>query len=231
MSEAKKIFISGASKGIGLAIAQHFYAQGFTVAICARNPASLEAAKETMPNLRVYACDVSQREAVQSLVETLTQDHGHFDVLINNAGIFLGGNLTDGDEDVYAQVMRTNVDSAYYLTRGLAPAMKTRKSGAIINICSVASIRAYTGGGAYCMSKHAMLGFGKVLRHEMMPFGIRVMNVLPGAVLTDSWASSDLPKSRFMPVEDIAQAVWDSYKLSERTVVEEVILRPFLGDI
>jgi short-subunit dehydrogenase len=109
--------------------------------------------------------------------------------------------------------------------------MKTLKSGHIFNMCSIASIKAYANGGSYAISKFALLGFSKCLREELKSFGIRVTAILPGATMTASWDGIDLPESRFMKVEDVADSVYAAYSLSTRSVVEEIIIRPQLGDI
>jgi short-subunit dehydrogenase len=128
-------------------------------------------------------------------------------------------------------MINANLYSAYYATRGLVHSMRERRSGHIFNICSVASIKAYPNGGAYAISKFAMLGFSKCLREELKPFNIRVTAVMPGATKTRSWEGANLPDERFMKTEDIAETVYAAYLLSERSVVEEIILRPQLGDI
>jgi hypothetical protein len=96
---------------------------------------------------------------------------------------------------------------------------------------SIAGLMAYPNGGAYNVSKHALTGYSKTLRDELKEFNIRVTTIYPGATLTDSWSGVDLPESRFMPPNDIAQSIWDVYQLSDRTVVEDIVLRPQLGDI
>jgi len=111
------------------------------------------------------------------------------------------------------------------------PQMIHNRSGHIFNICSIASIMAYANGGSYSISKFAMLGFNKVLREEMKPHGIRVTAVLPGATLTPSWDGADLPASRLMKPEDVADAVMGAYLLSKNSVVEEILIRPQEGDI
>jgi short-subunit dehydrogenase len=128
-------------------------------------------------------------------------------------------------------MINANLYSAYNTTRGIVPGMKKKRSGHIFNICSIASIKAYDNGGSYAISKFAMLGFSKCLREELKEFGIRVTAVLPGATRTASWAASDLPDERFMRIEDIAETIYAAYTLSGRSVVEEVIIRPQLGDI
>ena len=126
-------------------------------------------------------------------------------------------------------MLNTNLYSAYHLSRGLLSLLKPGSD--IINICSVASLKPYPGGGSYGISKYAMLGFSQNLREELKDAGIRVTAVMPGATLTDSWAGVELPEERFIPAEDVAEAVCNAIRLSPRTVVEDIVLRPQLGDI
>lgn len=227
----KKIFISGASKGIGFAIADAFYQKDFDVIICARNSKGLAAAKEKLPNLHLFQCDISDKSAVKTLADTLNEQFGAMDVLVNNGGVFQPGQLFSEDDSVFETMMSTNVASAYYLTKGVLPLMMEKKSGTIVNIASIASINAYANGGSYSISKYAMLGFSKNLREEMKEFNIRVVSIMPGAVFTASWEGADVPEERLMPSEDIASLVWNAYSLSPRTVVEDIVVRPFLGDL
>ena len=105
------------------------------------------------------------------------------------------------------------------------------RNGHIFNMCSTASIIPYVNGGSYCISKFALYGMSKVLREEMKAYGIRVTAILPGATLTPSWEEVDLPPERFIKPDDVAQAVKSAYLLSENSVVEEILIRPQLGDI
>ncbi len=109
--------------------------------------------------------------------------------------------------------------------------MMSKKEGDIVNICSVASIKAYANGGSYSISKFALLGFSKNLREELKPFGVRVISVLPGAVYTDSCLGSYVAEYRLMPAEDIANFITTACSLSRRSVVEEIVVRPQLGDL
>lgn len=227
----KKVFVSGGSKGIGLAIARKFYQEGFEVSICARGEAGLEAAKAEMPELHTFVCDLADKAAVKALASKLNEQFGALDVLVNNGGVFLPGLLHEEEDEVFERLIATNLNSVYYLTKGVLPMMMERKAGMIFNICSVASIRAYPGGSSYGISKHAMLGFSRGLREEMKSYDIRVTSVLPGAVYTDSWAGVEVEESRLMPVEDIADQVWMAYALSKRSVVEELVIRPLYGDL
>ncbi|MNL41342.1 Sepiapterin reductase [compost metagenome] len=127
--------------------------------------------------------------------------------------------------------METNLYSAYHLTRGLLLGMMELKKGHIFTICSTASIIAYPNGGSYCISKFALYGMTKVLREEMKPYNVRVTAILPGATYTDSWKGTDLPEERFMDSRDVAESIWSVYALSSRAVVEEILIRPQLGDL
>ncbi len=231
MKKKPAVFISGASRGIGLAIAKIFYQNDYQVIICGRNPLKLKEAESLMPGIDTYVCDIALKSEVKILAEKLIQQYGALDILINNGGAFQPGQIHSEADEVFETLMNTNLNSAYYFTKALLPPMIQKKSGTVVNICSIASITPYANGGSYSISKFAMLGFGKVLREEMKPHNIRVINVLPGAVLTDSWAGTDLPESRFIPPEDIAQIVWNSCAVSSRTVVEDIIIRPLAGDI
>lgn len=227
----KKIFISGGSKGIGLAIARKFYQEDFEVIICARGEAGLKAAKAEMPDLHTLVCDISQKGAVKELAQTLNDRFGVLDILVNNGGVFMPGLLHQEEDEVYETQIRTNLDSTYYLTKGVIGAMIERKAGMVINMCSIASLAAYPNGGSYCISKFAMLGFSKVLRQELKEFGVRVVSIMPGAVKTAAWDGVDLPDERFIPAADIASIVWNAWTMSSSTVIEDIVVRPTPGDI
>ena len=227
----KRIFVSGASKGIGLAIALRFASQGFNVAISARNQDSLTRIQQSHPNIQTVRADMANKAEVENVARWLNESFGPLDVLVNNVGRFIPGQIYTESDELFEELMMTNLYSNYYLTKRVLPSMMARQSGTIFNICSIASLIAYPNSGAYSISKHALHGLSKVLREEMKPYGIRVVSVLPGATLTASWEGVNLPSERFMPAEDIAQVVWDAWNLSPRTVIEEILLRPMLGDI
>jgi short-subunit dehydrogenase len=214
-----------------LAIALRFASQGFNVAISARNQDSLTSIQQNHPNIQIFRADMANKTEVENLARWLNESFGPLDVLVNNVGRFIPGQMHTESDELFEELMRTNLYSNYYLTKRVLPSMMDRKSGTIFNICSIASLIAYPNSGAYSISKHALHGLSKVLREEMKPYGIRVVSVLPGATLTASWDGVNLPSERFMPAEDIAQAVWDAWSLSPRTVIEEILLRPMLGDI
>ena len=219
-----KVYVTGGSRGIGAAIAQRFLAAGAEVVISSRNPPAWEGAHWIQADLGLKNDAI---QAAQQAMKTLA----NIDVLVNNGGLFLPGAITEENDRVFEAMMQVNVASAYHTSRVVVPAMKLQQCGHVFNLCSIASETAYAAGGSYTIAKHALLGLGKVLREECKNYGVRVTNIMPGAVLTDSWAGVDLPESRFIPVEDIAETVWNCFQLSSRSVIEELIIRPQLGDI
>lgn len=227
----KKIFISGGTKGIGLAIARRFHKEGYQVIVCARGQGGLDAAAAEMPGLVGYACDISDKQSVKSLVEKVRATHGALDVLVNNGGFFQPGQIHTEEDEIFERLMATNMYSTYYMTKGLLPDMIEKGSGTVVNMCSIASITAYAHGGSYSISKFAMYGFSKSLREEMKDKGIRVVAMLPGATFTPSWEGMDIDAQLLMPAEDIAELVWSACSMSRRTVVEDIVVRPQLGDL
>jgi short-subunit dehydrogenase len=231
----KTIVITGATKGIGRAIAEKFAAEGFNLGLCSRSEKDLKNLKAALQNgkaeILIQKCDVSKLADLKLFAQNIIRTFKTVDVLVNNAGVFIPGQVYNEKAGILEKLIETNLYSAYRLSRLLLPGMMKRKSGHIFNMGSVASKQAYPDGGSYSISKFALLGFSKALREEMKPYNIRVTSLLPGATLTESWNGTTLPASRFMKAEDVAKSVWDIYNLSENTVVEEIILRPILGDL
>lgn len=220
------IVVTGGTKGIGRAIVDKFTANGFDAIVCARSVDGVAG-----PNMLPFAADLSTREGVNQLVNYVKSLGRPVDVLVNNTGTFQPGQIHNEAEGTFEQLMNTNVASAYHLTRGLVGEMMARRQGHIFMMCSTASITAYTNGGSYCISKFALLGMSRVLREELKPHGVKVTAILPGATLTTSWEGTDLPEDRFMKPDDVADSTWAAYTLSKSAVVEEILIRPQLGDI
>lgn len=231
------IIITGGSRGIGKAIAEKFVSNGWNAAICSLNDERIQKAKKDLqeinPGSKVFAeaVNVNNKAKVLAFAEKAKQVLGEIDVLVNNAGIFVPGSIHEEENGVMEETMAVNFYSAYHLTRAVLPEMIAREQGHIFNICSTASLRAYPNGGSYSISKFALLGFSKNLREEMKAFGIKVTAVCPGPTLTDSWAGFEGPPERMMEPRDVAEAIWNTCSLAPQTVVEEIILRPMLGDI
>ncbi|HMR86950.1 MAG TPA: SDR family oxidoreductase [Saprospiraceae bacterium] len=229
--------ITGASKGIGKAIALKFASQGHNLALCARNVSDLDLLKKEIntkyPNIKVFvkSVDISKSNELRAFGADVITEFGEVDALINNGGVFLSGNVLEEEEGVLAAQIETNLYSAYHLSREIVPVMIRKGSGHVFNMCSIASQIAYPNGGSYTISKFALLGFSKVLREELKDKGIKVTSILPGATWSASWSGVDLPHERLMEAEDIADTVWAAYALGPSAVVEEIVIRPQLGDL
>lgn len=231
------IVITGATKGIGLAIAHAFAKEGFNLAVCSRSTEDLAAFKEQFlslyPSIEVLTqrADMSKKDEVLHFAELIKSNWTELAALVNNAGLFVPGEIISEADGVLESQIETNLYSAYYLSRALLPILLPQKSGHIFNICSIASFLSYPNAGSYSISKFAMLGFSKVLRDELKDKGIKVTSVMPGATWSNSWAGVELPESRLMQANDIAIAVWSAFSMSPSAVVEDIILRPQLGDL
>lgn len=228
--------ITGASRGIGKAIAAIFASNGHDLIISSRNEIALYKAMEELQtnypsvSIKAKAFDLSVKKQAKDL-GTWCLQYVVPDILVNNAGLFEPGSVHNEPEGTLESQLSINLNSAYHLTRTLLPKMMERRSGHIFNMCSIASLDAYDNGGAYSISKFAIYGFSKNLREEMKPYNIKVTAIHPGAVLTDSWEGYDNSSNRIMVAEDIAKMVLACSQLSPAACVEEIVIRPQLGDL
>lgn len=228
--------ITGGTKGIGRAIVEKLAGEGMDVITCSRSAENLDAlqasARQQFPKASVttFQADLSKKEDTLAFADFVKQQTDTVDMLVNNTGIFIPGEVHTEAEGALESMIAANLYSAYHLTRALIdPVIRAR--GHIFTICSTASIMPYVNGGSYCISKYALYGMTKVLREEMKDKGVRVTAILPGATLTASWEGTDLPHDRFMKPEDVAESLYSAYKLSPNSVVEELLIRPQLGDL
>ena len=230
------VLITGASRGIGKAIAEIFAANGHDLFLSSRNEVALYKAMEELQtkypsvSIKAKAFDLSDKQQAKEL-GTWCLKYAVPDIIINNAGLFEPGSVYNEPEGLLENQLAINLYSAYHLTRTLLPKMIERRSGHIFNMCSIASLHAYHNGGAYSISKYAMHGFSKNLREEMKPHNIKVTAIHPGAVLTDSWGGYDNSSKRLMEAEDIAKMVFAASQLSPGACVEDIVMRPQLGDL
>jgi short-subunit dehydrogenase len=231
------IIITGASRGIGKAIAEIFAANGHHLFICSRNEVQLYKTMEELltkypaVKIKAKARDLSVKEQAVEFGKWVLDNGIVPDILINNAGSFVPGGITDEDAGALDNMLQTNLYSAYHVTRTILPVMIKQRKGHIFNICSIASLNAYKDGGAYSISKFALYGFSKNLREEMKAHNIKVTAVHPGAVLTDSWGNFDNSSNRIMEASDIAKMIYAASQLSAGACAEDIVIRPQLGDL
>jgi len=229
--------ITGGSKGIGRAIAIKFASNGFDIATCARSQNDLSELKHEIESnnvgidCHIISTDLGQKQGAKVFIEFVKSLDSPVKTLINNVGIFLPGQIYNEEENVLQKLLNINLLSAYYVTKGLINDMVERRQGHIFNIESIAGIQPYKSGSSYSITKYALHGMTKVLREEMKEFNVKVTAVIPGSTYTSTWEGVDLPEERFIKTEDVADAVYSAYALSPNSVVEEILIRPQLGDI
>jgi short-subunit dehydrogenase len=230
------VVITGASQGIGYAVAEAFAAEGHTLCICSKTASRLKEATESLvkkyPAATIHSmqADLAKPEDCKTF-GSWCLSFGTPSILINNAGFFLPGNLMEEESGILETQIAANLYSAYHSSRAIVPAMIKAGSGHIFNICSIASLHAYPQGGSYSISKYALEGFSKNLREELKDKGIKVTGVYPGATYTNSWAGSGVAPSRIMESSDIAKMILAATQLSPQAVVEDIVMRPLLGDL
>ncbi|HJS56042.1 MAG TPA: SDR family oxidoreductase [Chitinophagaceae bacterium] len=230
------VLITGASRGIGKAVAEIFAANGYSLFLSSRSELALYKAMEELAtkypavSVKAKAFDLTDKQQAKELGDWCSK-FAVPDIVINNAGLFEPGSVYNEPEGTLESQLAINLHSAYHLIRALLPKMMARKSGHIFNLCSIASLHAYKNGGAYSISKFAMYGFSKNLREEMKPYNIKVTSVHPGATLTDSWENFDNSSKRIMEAEDIAKMIFACTQLSFAACVEDIVIRPQLGDL
>ena len=230
------VVITGASQGIGFAIAEIFANAGYTLSLCSKTKENIAAAGNSLaakyPHATIHFthADLSKKEQCTQFANWCLEK-GSPTILINNAGFFSPGNIQDEADNALEQQMAVNLYSAYHTTRALLPTILKMGKGHIFNICSIASLNAYAQGGSYSISKFALLGFSKNLRLELKDKGIKVTAVCPGATYTNSWNGSGIDPMRIMESEDIAKMIFAAAHLSPQAVVEDIVMRPQKGDL
>ncbi|MFI5357399.1 MAG: SDR family oxidoreductase [Opitutales bacterium] len=231
------ILVTGASQGIGAAIARTFAAElpGCRLALVARTATRLAGVQKACRKLgataECFPCDVSDERAVAELRRAVTKRFGAVEVLVNNAGSFAGAPLLKFSVAEFDRLIAVNLRSVFLVSRAFLPGMVRRRRGDIFNMSSVAGQVAFPGGAGYSAAKFGVAGLSKVMRAELKDQGVRVCCVYPGATWTPSWRASGVRAARLMPAGDVARAFFNIYALTRHTVVEEIVLRPQLGDV
>lgn len=244
MNDRLLAWIVGGSRGIGFACADALARDGYKIAISGRNEKTLHEASarliansENFPSVQQalpVPCDITQESDVKAAYQKIL---GHFDtspdVLINSAGVSPWGTFSQTSVDEFDAVIAINLRGMFLTSRAVLADMYARGSGTIVQLLSVASIKGYKNGAAYVASKYGARGLTNTLREEAREHGVRVIGVIPGATETKLWDDDERKKyhDRMIQPEDVADAILAALRLPSRAVVEEIILRPILGDI
>ena len=226
----KVALITGASRGIGFAIASRLGRMGARVSICARNQETLAHAAsglraEGIETLAVTA-DIAQGEQISALVQKTQQELGPIDILVNNAGIGLFGPFHEFGEADWTRVLDTNLKAVFLACRAVSPEMIRRQTGHIINISSLAGKNTFAGGAIYCASKWGLMGLTGGMAEDLRGHGIRVSAVCPGSVATEFGGHSPRDPAKMLQAEDVAHAVAALVTQSAGSFISEVHIRP-----
>ena len=229
--------ITGATKGIGRAIAIAFAKEGINIAICSRNEKDLADFKQELQRINsrikvvAQVADGSNKEQLLQFAAFTEVQLGFVSIIVNNLGMFEQQSILDDAGDTFQKHIDTNLMPAYHLYRYFGKTMKAARTGHIFTICSVASLNPIPEAGAYSVTKYALLGLNKTMRQEMQPYNVKVTAVIPGSTLTNSWKDAVVDPDKFVLPEDVASAIINTYKMSTGANVDEIIIRPVGGQV
>lgn len=226
----KVALITGASRGIGLAIARRLGEMGARISICGRDQAKLEQSASSLrgagiATLAVQA-DVTRADQISNLIGTTQREFGPIDVLVNNAGTGVFGPFHEFGEDDWNTVLDTNLKSVFLLCRAVAPEMIRRQTGHIINISSLAGKNTFANGAIYCASKWGLMGLSGSMAEDLRGYGIRVSAICPGSVATEFGGPGRKNASKALRPEDVAHAVAALVTQADGSFISEVHIRP-----
>jgi NADP-dependent 3-hydroxy acid dehydrogenase YdfG len=228
--EGKVAIITGASRGIGFAVANRLGALGAKLSLCARDQKKLQsAADELRPGAAgvfAAAVDVTHGDQIAAFVQNTEKTLGPVEILVNNAGVGYFGPTHEATEANWDTVLDTNLKSVFLASKAVAPGMIQRRRGHIINIASLAGKNAFAGGGIYCASKWGLLGLTECMAEDLRAYGIRVSAICPGSVATDFSPRGKKDVSKMLQPEDIAHVVEMIVTQAPQSFISEVLLRP-----
>ncbi|MGA7159503.1 MAG: SDR family oxidoreductase [Bacteroidota bacterium] len=231
------VWVTGASRGIGAAIARAFAESGAHVILSGRSLYALrrnaEEIRETGGRATVVRCDVESEKSVHLAFTTISKKIGRVDILVNNAGATYFKPFAKTTVKEYDHLMATNLRGVFLCIKSVLPGMVKRKKGSIINILSVSAITTFKNSSAYAATKAGLLALSRGLRSEVRKAGVRVVDILPGAVETEMWDRDERKKyhEKMMQPEDVAEIVVSIFRQPKRVLTEEIVIRPVEGDI
>ena len=228
----KTAVVTGGSRGIGLATAAALSKAGAKVVIVARQPSALQSAARSLGASAVtVSCDLGDRAAVERAIETIRASHGTPDIVVNNAGIFRVAPLHGTDADDFAAALQVNLFAPFLFIRAFVSDMKTRKTGHIVTIGSIADRVIFPENAAYAASKFGARAMHEVLRAELKGSGVRATLVSPGPVNTGLWDEVDpdnqpgfTPRSAMLSPDSVASAVFFAVTQPAEVNVDELRL-------
>jgi len=230
VARASVAIVTGASRGIGNAIARELAEQGYSLGLIARGDPDLRQAAQELrtayPGISVsaLACDLASETATTEAIATLIDELGPVSVLVNNAGEYQPGTSTM-EPDQLRRIMEVNFVAASRLVQAVLPGMKEARKGYIINIASICGIEAYPDVGGYCASKFALVGYSEALDQEVARHGIKVTAICPGWVATRLSSRSPIPPESQIQPEDIARTVRYLLSLSRAARIRQITVR------
>jgi short-subunit dehydrogenase len=233
--KGKSALITGASKGIGRALALALAREGYDLALCSRNIEELQKLKNEIQNenatVKVFlkSCDFSSSKEVEQLAEWVEKKFPVLDVLVNNVGIYERVTLLNEGPNVLNNHMQINLYTPHFLSKYFGQIMRDARKGHIFNITSIASRDPVAAAGSYTITKYALTGLTKVLREELRKSGVKVTEIIPGSTLTSSWEGTEVPVEQFVWPEDIAKVLLTCLSLSPGANIEEVIIKPLVS--
>jgi 3-oxoacyl-[acyl-carrier protein] reductase len=226
----KVALITGASRGIGLAIAQRVASMGARVSLCARDAKRLESAVSDCKRQGADAIgiptDVTRPAEITEVVQTTERQLGPVEILVNNAGVGYFGPIQDAAEANWDSVLDTNLKAVFLLSRAVAPGMIRMKTGQIINIASLAGKNVFAGGAIYCASKWGLLGLTGCMAEDLRAHGIRVSAICPGSVATDFGFPGARDTKKMLQPDDVAHAVAALLTQAPQSFISEISIRP-----
>ena len=231
------VWLTGASSGIGHALAREFAADGYTVIVTGRHRVALrrlvDRIQSTGGHAHVVGCDVRRESSIKTAAKSIQKSFGVPDIVVNNAGVTVFKSFADTSVRDFDDILDTNLRGAFLATKVFLSGMIKRRRGVVLNIVSYAAKTTYTESSAYAASKAGVAAMMDGLRAEVRDKGIKIVNVFPGAVLTPIWHPKVRTKfgGQMLTPEEVAKMIVAVVRQPSAMMVEEIVIRPQHGDV